>query len=170
MGITARPLVRTASRTRLVLLVGLLVLLVMAGAGVASASEQATGQTCTNEYFFNGQGLQILGHRCAKGSVVYSSQSSVLWFIDYYKILYTVTAGMSYGPHNNENPARVSSGYQSGQQSGLSPDSGVTGSWISRTYWGTTYTYKGQTTFTIDAYPDIPSVSDPDLRISTATW
>jgi hypothetical protein len=156
---------------RRVLIVGALAcLLSLASAAVASAAEQNTGQDCVQEYYFDGQGIQHLGSRCARASVVYFTESSVLWYIDYYQILYSVTAGLSYGPHNNENPARVASGFNSGQGSGLSPDNGATNAWINRTYWGSSYTYRGQTVFAIDAYPDIPDVGDPDLQISTASW
>jgi hypothetical protein len=136
----------------------------------AQAAQQGTGRTCRTYYWFDGQGLQHAGDRCAQGRVNYSSQSSTLWQIDSYDMYYSVSAGLSYGPHNNENPARVSSGFSSGMQQGLSADSGSTNSWINRSYWGTSYTYKGQTTFRMDAYPDIPGASDPDLVISTAAW
>src|SRR5436309_11523259 len=109
----------------------------------AQASTQGTGRTCRTYYWFDGQGLQHAGDRCAQGRVSYSSQSSTLWQIDSYDMYYSVSAGLSYGPHNNENPARVSSGFSSGMQQGLSADSGATNTWITRSYWGTSYTYKG---------------------------
>lgn len=137
---------------------------------VATAASKPTGRSCQGSYYYDGQGIQRYGYRCAEAEVIYASSSSVLWQINYYRILYTVSAGMSYGPHNNENPAQINSGFHSGQQSGLSPDSGITNSWISRTYWGTSRTYKGQTVFHINAYPDIPDVSDPRLGIATARW
>jgi hypothetical protein len=142
----------------------------LATAVAAQATTQPTGRNCRSYYWYDGQGLQHAGDRCAQGRVNYSSYNSVLWTISSYDMYYTVTAGLSYGPHNNENPAKITSGYSSGTQSGLSADSGATNTWISRTYWGTSHTLKGQTVFRMDAYPDIPGAGDPDLDVSTASW
>jgi hypothetical protein len=136
---------------------------------VAHANSSPTGQSCTTEYFFNGQGIEIVGHRCAKASVNYTAANSSWWDITSYDILYTVTSGMTYGPHNNEDPASISSGFAGGTQSWLSPDSGATGSWINRNY-PDSFSYKGQTVFHITAVPDIPNTPDPHLGIATATF
>jgi hypothetical protein len=137
---------------------------------VSAAAEIATGRTCVQEVWYDGQGLQHLGSRCAQGSVVYASYDATRWNTDYYKILYSVSAGLSYGPANNENPAWMKSGFAGGTQQWLSPDSGATNTWISRTGFPNTLSYKGQSRFAINAYPDVPNVSDPKLYIETSNW
>jgi hypothetical protein len=137
---------------------------------VASASERPTGQDCVYETFFNGQGIQVLGHRCAKAYISYSSVDATRWKITSYRIYYDVSGGLSYGATNSETPAYIKSGYLSGMQSGDSADSGATNDWIYRTFWTTSYTYKAQTVFHIRAYPDIPGNPDPRLEIETSEW
>src|SRR6266571_3932044 len=99
----------------------------VAGLGaVAEAAQQPTGRACNTEYFFNGQGAEITGHRCATAKVTYAASDTTHWQITSYQILYTVTDGLDYGPHNNEDPASISDGYYAGgAQSWLSPDSGA---------------------------------------------
>jgi hypothetical protein len=129
-----------------------------------------TGRTCYNEYYYDGQGIQHLGYRCAQAYDRYIKYNSSLYRIDDYYIRYDVSSGLSYGAHNNENPWRIKQGFNSGTASWLSPDSGNANVGYFRRDQGTTYTYIGGTVNAIDAYADIPSVSDPDLHLETATF
>lgn len=137
----------------------------------AQADQKNTGQDCANYYWFDGQGIQHAGYRCAQGRVNYSSYNAVLWKITSYDMRYDVSAGLSFGPHNNENPFKIDSGWKSGTQSWLSPDSGDANvGWFNRGGYPTSYTYKGQTVVKIDAYADIPGAADPRLDCDTANW
>jgi hypothetical protein len=134
-------------------------------------STKLTGRDCVAEIWFDGNGFQHDGSRCAQARIHYTSQNAVTWKISYYEIRYDVSAGLSYGPHNNENPYKVGKGFQSGTQTWLSPDSGDANvGWFSRSDFPTSYTYKGQTVVNIDAMADIPGASDPRLDLDTATW
>ena len=148
----------------------LLVAVVLATAATAQAGQVYTGRSCVSEWYYDAQSIQRLGYRCAQGRVNFWDTGGVRWHIVDYDMLYTVSAGMSYGPHNNENPAWIASGYSSGMRSGLSADSGPTGYWFKRTFWGDSWTYKGPTRFAMNAYPDIPNVSDPRLYIETSIF
>jgi hypothetical protein len=102
--------------------------------------------------------------------VKYRSYATTLWQIDYYTMYYSRSGSISTGCQNNENPAKVRQGYEGGMSTFGSADSGCYGTWLSRTGYGTTYTYKGQTVFGADAYADVTSIPDPDLYIHTAVW
>ncbi len=129
-----------------------------------------TGRDCYTEYWWDGQQLQP-GTRCAQAYNEYVSYNSVLWRIDQYRIRYDVSDGLDFGPHNNERPWKVGSGYGSGTQSWDSPDAGPTNTgYFLRNIPGSAYTYKGQTVVNIDAWPDIPGVPDPRLDLDTATF
>jgi hypothetical protein len=134
-------------------------------------STRLTGRDCSADIWFDGQGIQHDGSRCAQARIHYAAQNSVTWKISTYEIRYDVSSGLSYGPHNNENPFKVGKGFQSGTQTWLSPDSGDANvGWFYRTGFPTAYTYKGQTVVNIDAYADIPGAADPRLDLDTATW
>ena len=139
--------------------------------GPANADQKYTGRDCASYYIFNGSSYVLVGSRCAQGRVNYSSYSQVIWKITSYDMKYDVTGDLSYGPHNNENPFAIASGFKSGTASWLSPDSGDANvGWFNRGGYPTSYTYKGQTVVKIDAYADIPGSPDPRLDCDTATW
>ena len=135
-----------------------------------ASSHANTGRACVQQYYFDAQSIQHLGSRCAQAYNDYTAVSSTLYRIDDYYIRYDVTAGLSYGPHNNENPWKVAKGYNSGTQAWLSPDSGNANLGYFKRDQGTTYTYRGQTVINIDAYPDVPNVADPKLNLDTAQF
>lgn len=140
------------------------------GVTPAHAESRSAGRDCVSEWYYDLQAIQRLGYRCAEARVNYVSESGVLWKIQNYQMRYTVSAGMSFGARNNENPFQVSSGFRSGTSQWLSADSGDVGSWFTRTGFPTAFTYKGQTVVKISAYPDVPKVADPKLSLSTSTW
>jgi len=151
----------------------LIVILVGAGTlsftGTAQAATRQTGEDCTPDYIFNGATMVEDGSRCAEGRIHYSKTSSHRWKITTYKMYYFVTPGLSHGPHNNERPYKIATGFSSGTRSWDSPDSGDSNVWIKRNP-PNAITWSGQTEVQIDAYPDIPSAKDPHENCDTATW
>lgn len=148
-------------------------LLVTASASGASASYVDSGQDCFAEYYVSdvgcdSAGVTLLGHRCAKARVYYTN-STAYRTVSSYKIYYSVTPGMKYGVANNENYYKFTTGWRTGADNWRSPDNGAVGQWISRSP-GKSTSYIGQTKISWEAVPDVPSQSDPELHISTATW
>ncbi|WP_019874437.1 hypothetical protein [Sporichthya polymorpha] len=154
---------------KVAVIAGAAALAVLGGAGAATAAQKLTGQDCSQEYFFNGQGIEQAGYRCAQARINYSSYSAVLWEISSYDIQYTVSPGLQYGARNDENIYKVATGFSSGTKEWKSPDSGDANvGWFNRNV-PNAKTYKGQTSVQIDAYADKEG-PDPRLDLDTATW
>jgi hypothetical protein len=142
------------------------------GSGGVTYTKAYTGRDCATERYWNGQYWVERGTRCAQAYNEYVKSSSVLWRIDDYYIRYDVSAGLDYGPHNNERSWEVVAGYKSGDNSYNSPDAGTTntGYFVRDPGPGQTYTYQGQTVVNIDAWPDIPGDADPRLDLDSQTF